>query len=75
MIRKLILAYLCPPIGVYMLAKQTSELQSAYEALAQNMNYSAYLADIVNRSEVELTEFDQIVLVNEFGATTEEGAE
>jgi hypothetical protein len=75
MIRKLMLAYLCPPIAVYMLVKQNYELQHAYEALVQNTNYSAYLADIVNRGEVELTEFDQIVLVNEFGATMEESAE
>ena len=72
MIFKFILTSISPPIGAYLLIKQNRELR---RALTANMNYSAYLADIVNRGEVELTEFDQIVLVNEFGATLEEGAE
>lgn len=72
MIFKFILTTISPPIGAILLIKQNLELR---RMLARNMTYSAYLADIVNRNEMELSEFDRIVLINEFGATLEEGAE
>jgi hypothetical protein len=72
MIFKFILTTISPPIGALLLIKENRDLR---RILTANMTYSAYLADIVNRNEMELSEFDRIVLINEFGATLEEGAE